>query len=117
MKNLPAIASIATVAVLLLLAVAASLIDSLPFAFIASYVVGFGCSIGLLAMFISDYGPSTPRPLAIVTREVEERRALEAARAAAAQGQPVETAYNDPITVSWMSTLGLQNDPATVSLL
>jgi hypothetical protein len=120
MKNLPAITAIATVAVLLLLAVAASVIDSFPLAYIASYVVGFGCSIEILVLFISDYSPRAPRLIAIVSREAEERRQLGAARAVPAQCQPeqlVETAYDDPITVNWMSTIGLQNDQATLSLM
>jgi hypothetical protein len=119
MKNLPAITSIATLAVLLLLAVAASVIDSIPFAIIASYVVGFGCSIGFLAVFLADYDPRSPRPVAVVTTEAEARRKLEAAMAAAAQHEldgQMDTPFGEPVTVNLLSTMGLRNDPATLSL-
>ena len=117
MKNLVPVISIATIAALLLLSVAASFIDSLPFAFIASYVVGFACSASLLAVFIADYSPRSPRPIAIVTREVEARRELEAAQSA--QGRfdaQFEPSFNDPLTVNILTTVGLRNDPATLSL-
>jgi hypothetical protein len=105
MKSLPAIISLATAAALLLLAVAASLIDSLPFALIASYIVGFACSIGFLALFISDYAPRA-RPIELVVRETE------AAREAKNQAVP---AFADHITLNVLSTAGLTNDPATLS--
>jgi hypothetical protein len=121
MKNLPAIISIATVAVLLLLAVAASVIDSLPFALIASYVVGFACSLSLLALFVADYAPRSPRLIALVSSEAEEKRAHgAAARAAATEhllDHQADAPYSDPITVNFMATMGLRNDPATVSLV
>lgn len=116
MKNIVPITSIATIAALLLLAVAASFIDSLPFAFIASYVVGFACSASLLAVFIADYSPRSPRPIPIVSREVETRRELEAAESSApAQGR-FEPSFDDQVTVNILSTVGLRNDPATLSL-
>jgi hypothetical protein len=115
MKTLPAIISIATVAVLLLLAVAASVIDSLPFAYIASYVVGCGCAAGLLAFFIADYGPRSPRLIEAVIDEAKALRDAEA-RAAAARRQ-AETPFDDHVTVNWLSSGSLSNDPATVSQL
>ncbi len=119
MKNLPAIISIATVAVLLLLAVAASVIDSLPFAFMASYVVGFACSVQLFAMFVQDYGPRGPRLVESVSVEASARRDLEAAKAAEAEWRLERRdagACCDPVTVNVLSTLGLRNDDATLSL-
>src|SRR5665213_3820370 len=102
MKNLPAIISIATVAVFLLLAVAASVIDSLPCAFMASYVVGFACSIQLFAMFVEDYGPRSPRLVESVSIEVSASRDLAAAKAAEAEwqlGSRSEGAFSDPVTM------------------
>jgi hypothetical protein len=106
MKSLPAIISLATAAALLLLAVAASFIDSLPFALIASYIVGFACSVGFLALFIADYGPRSARPIELVIRETEAKRHIE---------RPVAQLFEDPITLNVLSTVGLQNDPATLS--
>jgi hypothetical protein len=106
MKSLPAIISLATAAALLLLAVAASFIDSLPFALIASYIVGFACSIGFLALFIADYNPRSARPIELVIRETEAKRQVE---------RPVAPSFVDPITLNVLSTLGLRNDPATLS--
>ena len=111
MKNVSAIISIATVAILLLLAVAASVIDSLPFAVIASYVIGFACAIQFLALFIADYSPRSPRPIPIMSREAEEN--------AAAQrrvDQQADTPFSDPDTVMMLSTNRLRNGPATLSL-
>jgi hypothetical protein len=117
MKNMPAIITFATVAALLLLAIAASLFNSIPFAFIASYVVGFGCSLGFLAMFIADYSHRSPRLAEIVVREADARPELEAAaKASTAWNQP-DWGYRDPITVSFRSTLGLRNEPITWSAM
>jgi hypothetical protein len=110
MKNLVPITSIATIAALLLLAVAASFIDSLPFALIASYVVGFACSASLLAVFIADYSPRSPRPIPIARRELE---AAESARWAQGRFDP---SFDDQVTVNILSTVGLRDDPATLSL-
>jgi len=106
MKSLPAIISIATVAALMLLAVAASFIDSLPFALIASYIVGFACSVGFLALFIADYGPRSARPIELVIRETEAKRQVETS---------VVQPFEDPITLNVLSTMGIRNDPATIS--
>jgi hypothetical protein len=105
MKSLPAIISLATAAILLLLAVAASVINSLPFALIASYVVGFGCSAAFLALFAADYSPR--RPIEIVVKETEEKREL---------AWPNSSGAEDSITVNFLSTMGLRKDPATLSL-
>jgi hypothetical protein len=117
MKNMPAIITFATVAALLLLAIAASLIDSIPFAFIASYVVGFGCSLGFLAMFIADYSRRSPRLAEIVVRDADVATELEAAaKASPAWNQPGWGAP-DPITVNFAATLGLRNEPNTWSAI
>jgi hypothetical protein len=119
MKNMPAVITFATVAVLLLLGIAASFIDSIPFALIASYVVGFGCSVGFLAMFLADYGLRAPRLSAIVIREADERTELaEVAEASVSGSQPdweIRAPFDDPITMMTRSTIGLMNDPATLS--
>jgi hypothetical protein len=101
----------------LLLAIAASLFDSIPFAFIASYVVGFGCSLGFLAMFIADYGHRSPRLVEIVVREADARSELEAAaKASAAWNQP-DWGTPDTITVDFRSAIGLRNEPNTWSAI
>jgi hypothetical protein len=119
MKNLTVIISIATVAVLLLLAVAASLIDSIPFAFVASYVVGFAGSIQLLAFFVQDYAPRKPRLVEVESSEAAAKRALEAAKALEAQWlaeQRSSGSFDEHLTVNVLSTIGLRNDHATLSL-
>jgi hypothetical protein len=118
MKNVTAIISIATVAVLLLLAVAASFIDSLPFALIASYIIGFSASIGFLALFIADYGERGPRPIPVVIKEDEPQRQLEEKAADSREwiGSQGSTPFNDPITVNLMSTLGMRDNSATSTL-
>jgi hypothetical protein len=120
MKMLPAIVSLATIATLLLLAVAASVTDFIPFALVASYVVGFGCSIGFLALFIADYTPRSRRLVETVVSEAEAERELEAmARAAAAQRrfrEELDQLAHGPLTANMLRTLGLRNDQATLSL-
>lgn len=108
MKNAPAIITFATVAVLLLLAVAASLIDSIPFVFVASYVVGFGCSVGFLSMFLADYGESSRRQVVLVP--VESDVVAKADWQAGAQ-------FPDPITMNFISSSGFRKNPATLSLI
>ena len=119
MKNMSAVITLATIAVLLLLGIAASFIDSIPFAVIASYVVGFGCSVAFLAMFLADYGFRAPRLSAIVIREADARTELgEPAEASALRNQPdgeFRAPFDDPITMITRSTIGLRNDPATLS--
>lgn len=118
MKNVPSIISLATVAVLLLLAVAASFIDSLPFAFVASYVVGFACSVGFLALFLADYGSTSPRLIAIDFKEAEAKREA-AARATRAQRRPdpqFGAPCREPVAPELLATIGLRNDPSTLSI-
>lgn len=120
MKNLPAIASLSTVAILLLLAVAASLYASLSFAFVASYVVGFSCATGMVASLIWDYGPRSPRPIELPVRYAEPRRAREVSEAASAEpcvNFPAARPRDEAITDDLMATIGLRNDPATLSLM
>lgn len=108
MKNAPAIITFATLAVLFLLAVAASLIDSIPFAFVASYVVGFGCSAGFLSMFLADYGEASRRKVVLVPVESDVPASNE-------WGQGDR--FPDPITVNFLPTGGFRKEPATLSLI
>lgn len=107
MKNAPAIISLATVGALLILAVASSLFDSIPFALIACYIVGFSGSIAFLATFMADYGPRSPGPIRIVAEDPASDRWTEA---------PTDVAINEQLTVSILSTLGLRDAPATLSV-
>jgi hypothetical protein len=121
MKNAPAIITFATLAVLLLLAVAASIFDSIPFVFIASYVVGFGCSVGFLTMFIADYAQRTPRLIVLEVSRADRARERQAARRAASiesmLDQDPSGQFSDPITMNFLSTAGLRKGPSTLSLI
>lgn len=120
MKTLPAIISIATIAALLLLAVAASVIESIPFAYIATCVIGFAVALELLALFVADYGPQPPRLIAVEQEKAQAER--EAAARASETRRRIERevnspAFNDEASVNWVSTAGLRNEPSTLSLL
>jgi hypothetical protein len=119
MKSLPALISLATATVLIVVAVAASFINSVPFTLIASYVVGIGTSLAFLALFAADYAPQ-PRILRVVD-PAESKRELEALLRAAAAGDRSEPeivpVFGDEITVNLLSTMGLHREPSTLSLL
>jgi hypothetical protein len=119
MKSLPALISLATAAVLILIAIAASFIESVPFALIASSVIGVGTTFAFLALFAADYGPP-PRVLRVVDPE-ESKRELDALlRMAAARDRSepeIAPALADEITVNFLSTVGLDRQPSTLSLL
>jgi hypothetical protein len=115
MKNLPAIVSLSIIATLLLLAVAASVNTSVSFALIASYVVGFACAASMVASLIVDYN-SAPTLIELeVRRTAEELKRQDAEDRLAARA--LAQTYDDPITVNFMSTFSIRNEPPTVSLL
>jgi hypothetical protein len=117
MKSLPAVVTLTTVAILLLLAVASSFFPDLPFTPIASCVVGVSCAVGVVASFVADYGPGSTRPIAIRVREtqLQDEPALAARRRSLGRQidpRPDIVAVND-----LMATIGMRNDPATLSML
>jgi hypothetical protein len=119
MKSLPALISLATVAALIVVAVAASLINSVPFTLIAAYVVGIGSSLTFLALFAADYA-SQPRLLRVVDPAASKRELEALLRAAASRERrdvAVAPAARDEITEKLWSTLGLDREPSTLSLL
>ena len=121
MKNLPAIVVLSTVAILLLLAVAASLVPSLSFASIASYILGFSCAAGTLAFLVADYGPGSPRPIAVPARNPEAEGVRESTVKAGPYGRRVTRAVkesqDEAATEDLMASIRMRNDPATLSLL
>ncbi len=107
MKNAPAIISLATVGALLILAVASSLVDSIPLALIACYIVAFSGSIAFLATFMADYGPRSPEAIRIVAEDPASDRWAEV---------HTDVALSEQLTVSILSTGGLHEAPATLSV-
>ena len=108
MKNVPAVISLATIGALLILAVAASVVDSIPFAVVACYIIGFSGSLAFLATFIADYSPRSPEPVKLVAEEAAAGRWT---------GVPTDAALGEEVTVSILSTVGMEPDPATLSLI
>lgn len=121
MKSLPAIVVLLTVAILLLLAVATSLVPSLSFASIASYLLGFSCAAVTIAFLVADYGPGSPRPIAVPVRDAEAKGVHEPTAEAGAYGRcftrAVKLSQNEAATEDLMASIRMRNDPATLSLL
>jgi len=119
MKSLPAIIALSTVAILLLLAVAASLIASISFAYVASYVVGFSCAAGMVASLIADYGPRSPRLIALPVRDTEPVCVSEFAEEASDETWailPAARPRDEAILERLTASIGMRSDPATLSI-
>ena len=99
MKNLLGIVSLLAVASLAVLAVASVLGVSSPSWSVVTRIVGFSWAAGVLALFVTDYAP---------------RRLNSYCAEAKPEAVPVVRAA---VTAEAMATLGLANDPATVSML
>jgi hypothetical protein len=108
MKNLPGIISLFAIASLAVLAVASVLGVSNPSWFVITRVVGFSWAAGALAMFVTDYAPRHSYNVGAAERTAEAMPEVVPAKA-----RP----YAGAVTAEAMATLGLANDPATVSLL
>jgi len=106
MKSLPALIALAALAAFVLLAVVSSVITSVPFMLIAAHIVSGACSFGLIGLFLDDYTPRAPQ-IDLSWKRVYQRRFQPSQREA--HGVAAET----PGSV-W-STLGMRNDPATLS--
>ena len=99
MKNLHGIISLFAIASLALLVVASAFGVSIPYASVAWRMVGFSWAAGVLSIFVTDYAP---------------RRLNSYCAEAKPEAVPVVRAA---VTAEAMATLGLANDPATVSML
>ena len=108
MKNLLGIISLFAIASLAVLAVASVLGFSSPSWSLVTRVVGFSWAAGVLAMFVTDYAPRHSYNVGAAVRTAEAMPEVVPAKA-----RP----YADAATAEAMATLGLANDPATVSLL
>jgi hypothetical protein len=106
MKNVPAIISLATIGALLILSVAASLVESIPFAVVACYIIGFSGSIAFLAIFVADYGSRSSEPIKIVVKDAASERWTEV---------PADAGLGEHLTVSIFSTVSINEDPVTLS--
>jgi hypothetical protein len=106
MKNLPALIALTALAALVLLAVVSSVVDSVPFVLPATYIVSAACSLGLVGLFIGDYANRSPQ-LDLSPKKVQQ---------AHFQPDPQEAREVAPLVPQdVLSTLGIRNDPATLS--
>ena len=121
MKNLPCIIFLSAIASLLLLAVACSLGAPIQYWFVASRIAAVSGSAGVLAIFLADYAPRRSYRVAGAVRTAESAPAIvPAARAVASRGRLVrssERPFDITVVEGAMATLGLRNDPVTVSLI
>ncbi len=107
MKNLPVFVMLFATAVLVALGAAAVAGVTFPYWSAALQVAAVAWAAGMLAVFVADYAPRRTGPAPVVVPAAEPSRApVPAARTAPADAFPVEA----------MATLGLGNDPATLSL-
>jgi hypothetical protein len=117
MKNLPCIIALSTIISLALLTACAVLGVSLPYAGIASDILGISCCAGVAAFFVADYTPNRSRPyIDLGVAEPKREVALAPVRQRYVP-RPIELPVDDEITVNLMATLGLRREPATVSLM
>jgi len=113
MKYLPTIIALAAVAALLLVGCAAVVGVSSPSWSLAARVAGFAWAAGAIGLFLADYAPRhsygdrTAVRVPAAQAVVSPRRMIPAQARPAADGTPAGA----------MVTLGLSNDPATVSLM
>ena len=106
MKNLPGIISLFAIASLAVLAVASVLGVSSPSWSVVTRIVGFSWAAGVLAMFVTDYAPRHTYNIGATECTAEAVPAV-----VPVQARPYAGAAEA------MATLGLANDPATVSLM
>jgi hypothetical protein len=119
MKNIPYVIAFSAFIGLVLLAVFAAMGISLPFAYIASDIVGFSCAAGVLSFLIMDYAPRggyQPVDIRVVEPKLEIVRADPPAADTCGVPVPIEVPFYDEVTLNLMSTFGASNDPATVSM-
>ena len=116
MKNLPCIIASSALISLVLVTIAASLIDSFPYVLVVTHIIGFSGGAGLLSLFLADYAPRSCD--AEVPAAQTERKVKPVAPPVVRQrGMVVSTDHPfGALTDEAMATLGMCNDPATLSL-
>jgi hypothetical protein len=103
MKSLPALIALTALAAIVLLAVVSSVVASVPFMPIAAYIVSGSCSMGLVGMFLNDYTRRTPQ-IDLSPEKVCQPR-----------NQPSQREARAMAPGAVWSTMGIRNDPATLS--
>jgi hypothetical protein len=117
MKNLPCIVTLATLVSLAFLAVAAVFGVPLPYASIASDIIGVSCCAGVLAFFAMDYSTDRSRNRVAMPALESKREVIPAAVGRARDLVPIPVPVDTDITLNLMATLGSWSEPATVSLM
>gem|GEM_PF-2987352 len=115
MKNLISIVSLSALASLAVLAALAAFNVSLPYACIASDIVGFSAGAGVLAFFVADYAPS--KSLIDLDEARRKRNALAPASRLEVNPEPVESAFDPSGTLNWLAGGSMEQEPSTVSLI
>jgi hypothetical protein len=113
MKNLLGIVSLLAVASLAVLAVASVLGVSSPSWPVVTRIVGFSWAAGVLALFVTDYAPRHTYNVSATVRAAAVPAAVSPRRMVPATARR----FAGAATAEAMATLGLTNDPATVSLM
>jgi uncharacterized membrane protein len=117
MKNLPCIISLLTIVSLALLAACAAISISLPYATIASGIVGISCSAGVFAFLVADYVPNRTRPPIALGVAEPEREVEPASVRQRPVSRLIDLSLDEELTVNLIATLGLRRESATVSRL
>ena len=118
MKNLLGIISLFAIASLAVLAVASVLGVSSPSWPVVTRIVGFSWVAGVLALFVTDYAPRhTYNDRATVRTAAAKPAAVRAAVSPRRMVPATARRFAGAATAGAMATLGLANDPATVSLM
>lgn len=121
MKNVPCIIFLSAIASLLLLAVACSLGAPIQYWFVAARITAVSGAAGMLAIFLADYAPRRSYHVGRALRIAESAPAIvPAVHAVARRGRLVrssERPFDITVIEGAMATLGLRNDPVTVSLI
>jgi len=120
MKNLPLILSFSAVIGLVLLIVSAALGVPVPFARVALDIVELSVVAGVVGFFLADYARPRSRdygPVRVAEPTREVARVAPAALDERLIPVPVELPIDEAVTVNFMETLGMRNNPATVSLM
>jgi hypothetical protein len=119
MKNLPCLIFLAAIASLILLAAASFLGLPFPLLHVASIVTGFFGAAGVLALFLVDYRPRRAYDDPVVS-PAEAKREIAPAMPAAFNLRRIVRPHQRtgrPVSGGALATLGLNNNPATLSLL
>jgi hypothetical protein len=117
MKNLPCIVTIATLVSLAFLAAAAACGVPLPYASLASDIIGFSCCAGVVAFFAMDYSTDRSRNRAYFEPVAAKREVIPATVGRARNLEAISLPVDTDITINLMATLGSWSEPATVSLM